>query len=76
MYERERGVFLNTYQTMAVSGEASSQPLTVKLDESDIPGAVLSAPFEGHTIPELKWWLLCRGINPPGSMKKPQLIAR
>ena len=50
--------------------------VTVELDESDIPGAALSAPLEGHTVPELKWWLLCRGIKPSSSLKKAQLIGR
>ena len=67
-------------QTMEMSDESSSSLnaalVTIELDESDIPGAVLSAPLENHTVPELKWWLLCRGITPPSSMKKAQLIAR
>ena len=58
------------------NGDSTIEPLEVELDESDIPGAVLSPPFEGHTVPELKWWLLCRGIRPAVSMKKAQLIAR
>ena len=45
----------------------------VELTESDIPGAALSEPLEAHTLPALKWCLLCRGIKPP---KKPQLISR
>ena len=63
-------------QTMTMSGEPSVEPLSVELDESDIPGAMLSPPFERHRVPELKWWLLCRGIRPAVSIKKPQLIAR
>lgn len=38
----------------AVISEGTS--VTVKLTESDIPGASLSEPLETHTIPELKWW--------------------
>ena len=47
-----------------------------KLCESDIPGAVLSEPLENSTIPELKWWLLCRGIHAPSSWKKAVLIEK
>ena len=43
--------------------------VSVKLDESDILGAALSDPLEGHTIPELKWWLLCQVIKPSSSPK-------
>ena len=72
--------FSEPVQTMAMSDESSSSLnaalVTIELDESDIPAAVLSTPLESHTVPELKWWLLCRGIKPPSSMKKAQLIAR
>lgn len=33
--------------------------------ENDIPGAVFHKP---HTVPALKWWLLCRGIKALSSM--------
>lgn len=46
------------------------------LTEEDIPGAMLNEPLETHTIPALKWWLLCRGIQVSSSMKKPKLIER
>ena len=48
----------------------------VKLTEDDIPGASLSEPLEARTMPKLRWWLLCRGIQPPTSMKKAQIITR
>ena len=48
----------------------------VKLTESDIPGASLSEPLETHTIHELKWWLLCRGIQSPSSWKKARIISK
>ena len=48
----------------------------VKLTEADIPGASLSEPLETHTIPELKWWLLYRGIQIPISWKKAQIISK
>ena len=66
---------------MAMNDESKSSQnvaaalVTVELDESDNPGAALSAPLGGHTVPELKWWLLCRGIK-PYSLKKVQLIGR
>lgn len=44
--------------------------VTVKLDASDIPGASLSEPLETHTIPVLKWCLLCHRIQTPSSWKK------
>lgn len=50
--------------------------VTVKLNASDIPGASLSEPLETHTIPELKWCLLCHGIQTPSSWKKAQIITR
>ena len=37
--------------------------IDVELTESDIPGASLNEPLDRHTIPELKWWLLCRGVT-------------
>ena len=42
----------------------------VALSPADIPGADLSEPFDSHTMPELRWWLLCRGIIVPTSWKK------
>ena len=48
----------------------------VNLTEEDIPGAKLDEPLEKYAIPELKWWLLCRGIRVPSSMKKQLLLDR
>ena len=50
--------------------------IEVKLTEEDIPGAKLDEPLGKHAIPELKWWLLCRGIRVPSSLKKQQLLDR
>ncbi len=50
--------------------------VTVELTESDVPGASLNEPLEAHTLPALKWCLLCHGIKPPTSWKKLQLISR
>ena len=33
----------------------------VALTATDIPEATLSEPLESHSIPALRWWLLCRG---------------
>lgn len=49
---------------------------SLTLTEEDIPGAKLSEPYESHTVGELRWWLLCRGITPPSSMRKAQVIER
>ena len=48
----------------------------VTLSPADIPGADLCEPFNRHTMPELRWWLLCRGIKVPASLKKQQLVNR
>ena len=34
-------------------------PIVIHLTESDISGAALSEPMAKHTMPELRWWLLC-----------------
>ena len=33
----------------------------VTLSPADIPGADLSEPFNRPSVPDLRWWLLCRG---------------
>ena len=48
----------------------------VSLNVEDIPGAVLTDPLDKHKIPSLRWWLLCRGITAPHSLKKKELIDR
>ena len=53
------------------SQNAAAVLVTVELYENNISGVALSAPLEGHAISELKWWLLCQGIN---SLKKAQLM--
>ncbi len=32
--------------------------------EEIIHGADLEEPFEKHNLQALRWWLLCRGMNP------------
>ena len=55
---------------------AGGSDTTLHLTEDDIPGASLTEPLERHTVPELTWWLLCRGISVPKSWKKAQVIKR
>ena len=62
--------------SMANTSAAVGTPVVVELTENDIPGAALAEPLESHTVPALKWWLLCRGIKVPSSWKKQRLIAR
>ena len=50
--------------------------LVVCLTEDDVPGASLDEPMERQSIPALKRWLLCRGIEMPRSTRKKQLLAR
>lgn len=58
------------------SSQATSLATAVELTEADIPGACLEEPMDRHTMPQLKWWLLCRGIKALSSWKKRQLVAR
>jgi len=48
----------------------------IVLTEKDIPGAMLAEPFNKHTIPKLRWWLLCRGVTVKTSLKKTEIIHR
>ena len=41
-----------------------------ELTEDDIPGAALADLSHSHTVPVLKWWLLCLGMKVPFSWKK------
>ena len=54
----------------------SSSSVMVSLEEGDIEGASLEEPLETKRIPQLRWWLLCHGSDPPASEKKPTLIKR
>ena len=54
----------------------TDEAFTVELTEADIPGLFLSEPFDRHTIPKLRWWVLCRGIQAPTSWKKKRLVSR
>ena len=52
----------------------SSAGASITLTEEDIPGALLLEPYEGHTLEELRWWLLCHGVTVPASMKKAKVV--
>ncbi len=68
-----------TGTSRCIGEEASTSTMadvTVTLTEDDIPGASLNEPLEKHTISELWWWLLCRGIVVPTSCKKKLLVER
>ena len=49
---------------------------SVELTQDDIHGASLNEPFHSHTMAELHWWLLCRGIVVPTSWRKHQVVQR
>ena len=53
-----------------ISSVGTPTAIDVETTESDIPGASLNEPLDRHTIPELKWWLLCRGVTVSSSIKK------
>ena len=46
---------------------------SVELNDTDVPEAHLDEPFEAHNIAALCWWLLCRGIRVPTSLRKHQI---
>ena len=54
----------------------SSEKADITLTEDDIPGASLQPPFEKHTVSELRWWLLCRGVTVSISLKKAKIIEK
>ena len=54
----------------------AASEVQITLEPLDIPGADLSEPFDKHTVPQLHWWLLCRGIKVPTSWRKQQVIDR
>ena len=60
---------------MASSECISEKPSTsFELTQDDIPGASLNEPFHSHTMAELHWWLLCRGMVVPTSWRKHQVV--
>ena len=73
--------YTRTLQTL-MDFQPSSAPSTsgsainVTLEESDIEGAALEDTLDSKTVPQLRWWLLCHGIQAPSSEKKAALIKR
>ena len=50
--------------------------VVLTLEKGDVDGAVIEEPLDTRTIPQLRWWLLCHGIESPSSDKKATLIER
>ena len=61
---------------MAEAGPGPSLAVAVHLTEDDVRGASLVEPMEKQSIPALKRWLLCRGVEMPYSARKKQLLDR
>ena len=59
-----------------LKGMASVSVGSVELTEEDIPGARLEEPLESVTMPALRWWLLCRGIQVTTTLRKAKLIEK
>ena len=73
------GGFSTSVQASSTETGASGEPLstiTAILTEDDIPGAKLTEPIDRYTVPELKWWLICRSVQVQASWTKKQLVAR
>ena len=49
--------------TPGTSSGTDSATIPPVLTEQDIPGAALNEPLDQHTMPELRWWLLCHWIQ-------------
>lgn len=82
LHSRPTGSTLNrersTYHSRETWGPSrmATDIQQVTLSPADIPGADLSEPLNRHAVPDLRWWLLCRGIKVPTSWKKKQLVNR
>ena len=59
-----------TMASMQECTSSSSSTVMLILEAEDIEGATLEEPLETKTIPQLRWWLLCHGIEPTASEKK------
>ena len=49
---------------------------SVKLNDTDIPGAHLDEVFEAHNVAALRWWLLCCDIKLTTPLQKHRIIVR
>ena len=56
--------------TPGTSSGADSETIPPVLTEQDIPGAALNEPMDQYTMPELRWWLLCHGIQVTASLRE------
>ena len=64
------------HQSVGMSDCENAGLPEVVLTPTDVPDADLSEAYEIHTVPGLRWWLLCRGIKVPNSWKKRKIIDR
>ena len=56
--------------------EPTTSAVVLTLEEEDVDGAAIEEPLDTRTIPQLRWCLLCHGIEAPSSDKKATLIER
>ena len=54
----------------------TTSAVVLTLEEEDVDGAAIEEPLDARIIPQLRWWLLCHGIEAPSSDKKATLIER
>ena len=62
--------------TPGTSSGTDSATIPPVLTEQDIPGAALNEPLDQHAMPELRWWLLCHGIQVTASLRKNQRFSQ
>ena len=67
---------MDSTATVADSAPGTSHSGTVELLEADIEGATLEEPLDCKSVPQLRWWLLCHGIEMPVRERKSVLIKR
>ena len=56
--------------TPGTSSGTDSATIPPVLTEQDYPGAALNEPLDQHTMHELRWCLLCHGIQVTASLRK------
>ena len=62
--------------TPGTSSGTDSATIPPVLTEQDITGAALNEPLDQHTMPELRWWVLCHGIQVTASSRKNQRFSQ
>ena len=70
---RDPVIWVTVCECMILS---SDQATVIQLNTCDIPGVFVSKPIECYTMPELRWWLLCKGIKALASWNKKKLLSR